>query len=63
MSCPFFKENYNFGFCGASELPYIPGIWEMEQQCFKDSFNYCANFDHPMATAHNMEIRENEPNK
>jgi len=44
MYCPFFKERHNIGFCSATDFPYILGIREMEQQCFKDSFGSCANF-------------------
>jgi len=52
MSCPFFRENYNIGYCSASDYPYVPSICEMEQKCFKDSFDSCATFNNLSATAH-----------
>jgi len=52
MPCPFFKEDY-IGFCSASNFPYTPAIGEMEQQCFSDSFDSCANFSNLLATEHN----------
>ncbi len=50
MACPFFKESY-VGYCNACGFPYVPSIFELEQQCFKDSFEVCINFNslHPMA--------------
>ena len=44
MACPFFKVAY-VGYCNANESPYTPSINELEQQCFKDSFESCANFN------------------
>lgn len=46
MSCPFFKEGY-IGYCSASNFPYVPSIFELEQNCFKESFEHCANFCGP----------------
>lgn len=50
MACPFFKEAY-VGYCSACEFPYTPSIVEREQQCLKDSFDFCVHFNslHPMA--------------
>ena len=50
MACPFLKESY-VGYCSACDFLYIPSILELEQQCFKDSFEFCVNFNrlHPMA--------------
>jgi hypothetical protein len=55
MSCPFFKESHNIGFCNTSEFSYIPTLCEMEQQCFTDSFGTCSNyFDNFSAKEHNL---------
>ena len=32
MTCPFFEEAYNIGFCNTSASPYILSICEMERQ-------------------------------
>jgi len=50
MACPFFKVAY-VGYCSASDFPYTPSITEMEQQCFKDSFESCVHFNNLHATA------------
>jgi hypothetical protein len=39
MVCPYFEVSY-VGYCNASELPYIPGISELEMQCFRN-FREC----------------------
>jgi hypothetical protein len=52
MSCPFFKEA-NVGYCSANDYPYIPSIRELEQQCFKDSFKSCSNFNNLSSTEQN----------
>ena len=44
MSCPCFKEDL-FGICVASESPHVVGIAEMENYCFKETFNYCPTFE------------------
>jgi hypothetical protein len=44
MTCPFFEEAHNIGFCNTSESPYIPSVCEMERQCFTDSFGSCINY-------------------
>ena len=44
MTCPFFEEIYNIGFCNTSASPYILSICEMERQCFTDSFGSCTNY-------------------
>jgi hypothetical protein len=50
MACPFFKVAY-VGYCNANESPYTPSINELEQQCFKDSFESCINFNKVHSTA------------
>ncbi len=39
MACPYFSKNY-VAFCSASKFPYVPGISEMEELCFKN-FRSC----------------------
>ena len=50
MACPFFKVAYA-GYCSATDFPYTPSITELEQQCFKDDFESCVNFNNLHATA------------
>ncbi len=50
MACPFLKEAY-VGYCSACDFPYTPSIMELEQQCFKDNFESCVNFNNLHATA------------
>ncbi len=49
MACPFFKVAH-VGYCSACDFFYIPSIMELEQQCFKDSFESCVNFNNLHAT-------------
>ena len=39
MACHYFSEDY-VAFCSASDFPYVPGIREMEELCFKN-FHCC----------------------
>ncbi len=50
MACPFFKEAY-IAYCGACDFPYNPSIIEMEQLCFKNSFESCFYFNNLDAAA------------
>lgn len=43
MACPCFIEDY-VGFCGGSDVPYVPSIDEMEQFCFTDRCTTCMLF-------------------
>jgi hypothetical protein len=44
MSCPYFKNKYDAGFCSASPDIHIPGINEMSCFCFKDDSHSCPIF-------------------
>jgi hypothetical protein len=44
MSCPYFKNKYDTGFCSASSDIHIPGINEMSSLCFKDDYHSCPIF-------------------
>jgi hypothetical protein len=44
MSCPYFKNKYDTGFCSASPDIHVPGINEMSSLCFKADYHSCAIF-------------------
>ena len=44
MSCPYFKNKYEIGFCSASPDIHIPGIDEMSCLCFKYDYHSCSIF-------------------
>ncbi len=44
MSCAYFKNKYDLGFCSASPDIHIPSINEMSCFCFKDDYNSCPIF-------------------
>ena len=44
MSCPYFKNKYDAGFCSASHDIHIPGINEMSCFCFRDDCHSCPIF-------------------
>lgn len=49
MSCPYFKNKYDIGFCSASPDIHIPGIDEMSSRCFKSDYHSCAIFGNFLA--------------
>ena len=44
MSCSYFKNKYDLGFCSASPNIHIPIINEMSCFCFKDDYHLCPIF-------------------
>ena len=44
MSCSYFKNKYDAGFCSASHDIHIPGINEMSRFCFKADYTPCPIF-------------------
>ncbi len=49
MACPFLKVAY-VAYCSACDFPYTPSIIELEEQCFKESFESCVHFNNVQAT-------------
>jgi len=49
MSCPYFKNKYDTGFCSASSDVHIPGIDEMSSLCFRADYHSCAIFSNFLA--------------
>ena len=44
MSCTYFKNKHDLGFCSASPDIHIPSINEMSCFCFKDAYHLCPIF-------------------
>ncbi len=44
MSCAYFKNKFDLGFCSASPDIHIPSINEMSCFCFKDDHHSCPIF-------------------
>ncbi len=51
MSCPFFKNSRDIGFCDAYTDSHIPRLDEMARICFKDDHPACDIFRRCIAIA------------